>query len=146
MGLYPLLITTWKQASHWRNSVTVYNHAIRVTDKKYPNRTVIHDNLSITLFADQKNGEAISHYKIAIELNPKYTNAHYNFGYALFQKGKLREVIQHYFRETLRLKPDYVAAHGHLEIALLQAQELIKNWVCCRSLYLKMNWACLVLI
>jgi len=31
-----LLVTTWWQVNHWKNSITVFKHAIRVTDKKYP--------------------------------------------------------------------------------------------------------------
>jgi len=42
-----LLVTTWWQVSHWKNSITIYKHAIRVTDKKYPNLALIHNNLGI---------------------------------------------------------------------------------------------------
>jgi len=118
-----LLITTWWQVSHWKNSITIFKHAIRVTDKKYPNLAVIHNNLGNTLFADRKNEEAISHYKMAINLNPNYTNAHYNLGYALLQKGEMKEAV-HHFRETLKLRPGFAAARDHLELALFRSQEI----------------------
>jgi len=63
--IFTLLITTWRQVSHWKNSITIFKHAIRVTDKKYPNFASIHNNLGIALSAEQKNEEAISHYKMA---------------------------------------------------------------------------------
>ena len=42
--IFTLLITTWKQVSHWKNSITIFKHAIRVTDKKYPSFASIHYN------------------------------------------------------------------------------------------------------
>jgi len=80
-------------------------------------------NLGNALRIEGKNSEAISHYKMAIKLNPNYTNAHYNLGYALLQKGEMKEAV-HHFRETLRLKPDHVAARDNLKLALLRLQEL----------------------
>ena len=65
-----LLVTTWWQVNHWKNSITVFKHAIKVTDKKYPGFSVVHNNLGIALVAEGKNEEAISHYKMAIKLNP----------------------------------------------------------------------------
>ena len=47
--IFTLLITTWRQVSHWKNSITIFKHAIRVTDKKYPNFSVVHNNLGIAL-------------------------------------------------------------------------------------------------
>ena len=69
--------------SHWENSITVFKHAIRVTDKKYPNLAIIHNNLGIALFANRKIEEAISHYKMAIELKPGFAAAQKNLETAL---------------------------------------------------------------
>jgi len=76
--IFTLLITTWKQVSHWKNSITIFKHAIRVTDKKYPNFASIHYNLGIALVAEGKNEEAISHYKMAIKINPDFALAQKN--------------------------------------------------------------------
>ena len=50
-----LMPITWIQVSHWKSSITVFKHAIKVTDKKYPNFAVVHNNLGIALSADGKN-------------------------------------------------------------------------------------------
>ena len=60
---------------------------------------------------------------MAIKLNPDFADAHYNLGNALFQKGEIKEAIDHY-RETLKLQPDLVVAQKSLEMALLRSQEL----------------------
>ena len=54
---------------------------------------------------------------------PNLSDAHYNLGYALVQKGEMKEAA-HHFRETLKLRPDLVAARDSLKFALLRLQEL----------------------
>jgi len=118
-----LLITTWKQASHWKNSITVFNHAIRVTDKKYPGFSVVHNNLGNALSADRKIEEAISHYKMAIKLKPDFAEAHNNLGNALFQAKMTEEAID-YFKEAIGIRPDFAEAHNNLGSALFQKGEM----------------------
>jgi tetratricopeptide (TPR) repeat protein len=118
-----LMVMTWTQVGHWKNSITIFKHDIKVIDKKYPNFAIIYNNLGIALFADGKNEEAISHYKMAIRLNPNYTNAHYNLGIILLHKGALKEAVYH-FRETVRLRPEFIKARDYLKFALLQSREL----------------------
>jgi tetratricopeptide (TPR) repeat protein len=117
-----LLITTWGQVSHWKNSITIYKHAIRVTDKKYPTFAIIHNNLGIALFADGKNEEAISHYKMAIKLKPTLIKPYYNLGIVLFADGKIEEAISHY-KMAIKLNPNFTNAHYNLGIVLVQKGE-----------------------
>jgi tetratricopeptide (TPR) repeat protein len=118
-----LLITTWEQVSHWKNSITIFKHTIRVTDKKYPNLAIVHNNLGIALFSEQKNEEAISNFKTAIKLMPNMIKAHYNLGIALFAERKIDEAISHY-KMAIKLKPNFTYAHYNLGITLLQKREL----------------------
>ena len=125
-----LLITTWVQVSHWKNSTTVFKHAIRVTDKKYPIFTIIHNNLGIALSADGKNEEAISHFKVAIKLNPTHTKAYNNLGLALFAERRNEEAITHY-KMAIKLEPDYAPAYNNLGNALsaeLKIEEAIYHY------------------
>jgi len=101
-----LMLITWIQVSHWKSSITVFKHAIKVTDKKYPNFAAAHNNLGNALVAEGKNEEAISHYKMAIKIKPDYANAHYNLGIALVAEGKNEEAISHY-KMAIKLNPDY---------------------------------------
>jgi len=112
-----LMLITWIQVSHWKSSITVFKHAIKVTDKKYPNFAVVHNNLGIALFAKQKIEEAISHYKMAIKIKPDYADAHNNLGNALSSVGKTEEAISHY-KMAIKINPDYADAHYNLGNAL----------------------------
>ncbi|WP_413678901.1 tetratricopeptide repeat protein [Prochlorococcus sp. MIT 0916] len=49
----------------------------------------------------------------AIELNPDYTDAHYNLGIILKDLGKLQEAELAY-RKAIELKPDFALAHSNL--------------------------------
>ena len=118
-----LLITTWKQVGYWKNSITVFKHAIRVTDKKLPDFSLVYNNLGIALYAAGKNEEAISNYKMAINLKPANAKAHYNLGIALFAKKKIEKVIYHYKIAT-RINPDFAYAHYNLGLVLFQKGEL----------------------
>jgi cytochrome c-type biogenesis protein CcmH/NrfG len=117
--IFTLLITTWKQASHWKNSITVFKHAIRVTDKKYPTLSRIHNNLGIVLYAEGKKQEAISHYKMAIKTNSAHAKAYYNLGIALTAERKNEEAIS-WYKKAIRLNPNFTNAHYNLGIILLQ--------------------------
>jgi protein O-mannosyl-transferase len=118
-----LLITTWKQVSHWKNTITIFKHTIKVTNKKYPNLSIVHNNLGIALFAEQKNEEAISNFRIAIKLLPNEMKAHYNLGIALVAESEIEEAISHY-KMAIKLKPYFTDAHYNLGVILLQKREV----------------------
>ena len=121
--IFALFITTWKQVSHWKSSITIFNHAIRVTDKKYPNFSLAYNNLGIALYAKGKNQEAVSHYKMAIKTKPAHAKAYYNLGIALNNERKYEEAIYHY-KMAIRIHPDFANAHYNLGIILLQRGEI----------------------
>ena len=118
-----LLVTTWGQVNHWKNSITLFKHTIEVTDKKHPNLAIIHNNLGTALFAGGKNEEAISQYMKAINLMSNHTLAHYNLGIALFADGKTEKAISHY-NMAIKLNPDFTNAHYNLGVVLLQKGEI----------------------
>ena len=60
-------IVTWTQVGYWRNSITLYDHALKVTshnDFIHCNRGVAYDELG-------NYRQAISDYDRAIEINPE---------------------------------------------------------------------------
>ena len=121
--IFTLLIKTSEQVSHWKNSITIFRHTISITEKKYPSFAVIYNNLGIDLFADRKNEEAISHFKMAIKLMPTNIKAHYNLGIALFSNRKYKEAIYHY-KIAIKLQPKYTSAHYNLGNALFAVNQI----------------------
>ncbi len=62
--------------------------------------------------------EAIACFKTAIELDPKFAEAHYNLGLAMYGKGQVDEAIACY-NKAIELDPKYAVAHNNLGVALL---------------------------
>ncbi|MHC4336752.1 MAG: tetratricopeptide repeat protein, partial [Planctomycetota bacterium] len=111
--LLALAICTHLQLRHWRNGVTLFEHAIEVTN----NNHIAHNNLGVLLKSQGNLNEAISHYHQALQIKSDFAKAHYNLGGALRLQGKLDEAISHY-RQALQARPNYAKAHNNLGIAL----------------------------
>ena len=117
-----LMLMTWNQVRHWKNSITIFSHAIEVTDIEYPDFLLAHNNLANALLAEGRTGKAISHYKMAINLMPDYAVNHNHLANALFAEQKTEEAISH-FKMAIELMPDYAIAHNNLGTVLLAEQK-----------------------
>jgi tetratricopeptide (TPR) repeat protein len=104
---------TWSQVGTWRNSVTVFEHALSVTSDNW----IAHQNLGFALAAQGKDAEAERHYVEALRLRPKLEGAHHGLGNVLVNLGRADEAVAHYL-EAIRIKPDYAGANYDLAITL----------------------------
>jgi len=112
-ALTVLALSSWQQVQYWRNSVTLFEHALSVTSKNY----LAHHNLGVALFLEGRTDDAVRHYNAALKIKPDYADAHYNIGMALTAQGKYEEAI-HRYREALRIKPDNADAHNNIGVAM----------------------------
>ncbi len=112
--LSALMFSTWLQVKYWQNSITLFEHAIQVTDNNY----LAHNNLGVALSDTGKREEAMAHYREAIRIKPSYENAHINLGNHLSVQGRTDEAILCY-QEALRLRPNYAKAHNNLAVLLI---------------------------
>ncbi|MBN2311584.1 MAG: tetratricopeptide repeat protein, partial [Candidatus Hydrogenedentes bacterium] len=101
------------QVRCWRNSETLWRHALRVT----ANNHLAHSNLGSHLARQGKLEEAASHFAEAVAIEPVFVSGFYNLGLARLLQERHDEAAAA-FAETLRLKPDYPNAHASLGIAL----------------------------
>lgn len=113
------MTVTWVQAGYWKNSVTVFSHAIEATTDNY----VAHNNLANALVEEEMPEEAVHHYRIAVRLNPGDAQAMNNLGFALAKMGKYDEAVE-YYTEALKLFPDYTMARYNLGDALLEKGDM----------------------
>jgi tetratricopeptide (TPR) repeat protein len=114
------------QASYWRDSETLFTHALAVTR----NNDVAENNLGIIFLQKGQLDEAISSLQAAIDLRPENGPAHDNLAKALLQKGRLAEAMVHY-RKFLEIEPHNVEARNILGTALIQqghVREAIEQW------------------
>jgi tetratricopeptide (TPR) repeat protein len=106
-------ITTWVQVRTWRSSITLWEHALAVTDENY----MANAHLGAHLGEMGDNLEAVAHLREAIRIKPGLALAHANLGAALLGLGRIDEAIAS-FRKSLRIEPDLGFVHNNLGLAL----------------------------
>ncbi|MBL9189387.1 MAG: tetratricopeptide repeat protein [Opitutaceae bacterium] len=110
---------TWDQIGVWKNSFTLFSHALSVTEKNY----VAHDNRGLFLFQSGKVAEAIADYRASLAINPGYFTANNNLGHALAEAGRPAEAIPLY-RTALAQKPGHLEVRNNLANALSDLNQL----------------------
>jgi len=141
--LSALTVCTFFQASHWRNTITLFENAVKVTENNYkalnnlgaalidkgkpdeallyfaealrinPQKTDARNNLANMLFLQGKPDEAVFHYNEILKFNPQKADARNNLANVLSAQGKLDEAVLHY-KEAIKINPEYVDAHYNL--------------------------------
>jgi len=125
-----MVIVTWVQLRHWKNGLTLFNHAIEVTEDNY----LAYNNLA-TIFIDKGDyWQAYQYASKAIQINPQLPAGHYNMGNILAKLGNTEKAIYH-LQETLKLQPDSLNAmkslgnvfmqHGSIEAAISQYTKVL---------------------
>ena len=108
-------VVTWSTLGYWRDSVTVFRHAIQVTDRNW----VAYNNLGGTLRRQGQVAEAIADFEAAAKLRPDLADVQDNLGEALVTAGRPAEAVPH-LMEALRLQPRSAKTLVDLGTALLR--------------------------
>ncbi len=101
--------STFVQAGYWRNSRTLYEHAIEVTDHNW----VAHTNLGVVLAKEGRINDAMDHYTQALQIKPDYVEARRLLAFHLANGGRIDEAITH-FKEALKINPNDPEARNNL--------------------------------
>ncbi len=111
MTLLILTTNTCLQIRHWADSITLFGHALHVTENNY----YMHNNFGLALATQGRTKEAIKHYSESLRLAPMYDLAHCNLGIALISEGEFPAASIH-FSEALRIDPKNTDALNGLGI------------------------------
>jgi tetratricopeptide (TPR) repeat protein len=110
-----LVPVTRRQVENWRDSVTLFGHAVQVTDRNY----LAENNLATALALRGQSREAEAHYREALGIEPRYSQAYNNLGVLLAREGRIPEAMAVH-EEALRIRAD--DADAHLNLGLLRAR------------------------
>jgi tetratricopeptide (TPR) repeat protein len=116
----------WVQTTYWRDSETLFKHALAVTT----NNDVAENNLGIVFLRQGKLDQAISLLQAAVDLRPDNSPAHENLAKALLQNGQVADALIHY-RKLLELQPDNIEVHNIVGTVLIQQgriREGVEEW------------------
>jgi tetratricopeptide (TPR) repeat protein len=101
-----LSIITWTQVGYWQDSITLFDHTLKVTDNNwliYYNRGNAYKNL-------RNYKQAIEDFGKVIDINPGDANAYYNRGHAYADLGNHGQAIEDYSR-AIEIKPGFAEAY-----------------------------------
>ena len=142
-SLLALAFVAHGQVQYWRDSLTLWTHALSVTPgdshvqtalgsvlaeqgktaeaaalytqalERDPQFAEAHNKLGVIIADQHRPADAIPHYEAALRIKPLLPEAHYNLGNALTALGRFDEAIAQY-RDAVRLRPDDPAAHSAL--------------------------------
>lgn len=130
-----LSFRAFAQTSYWKNSKTLWTHALAVTS----DNDVAHNNLGYLSLQRGELDEAISHFSTALNIRAGNAASHYNLGSALIEnnlanalarKGLVGQAIPHY-EEAIRLRPDYADAYYNFGAVLFREDKIddaIAEW------------------
>ncbi|MDM8542410.1 tetratricopeptide repeat protein [Desulfococcaceae bacterium HSG9] len=104
-----LTIISWFQVKYWRNSITLFTHALDVTEKNY----VAHNNLGNALYEKGKRRKALAHYYEAIKLNPGDAKLYFNIGNIYTSQGKPYQASE-YYNIALKIDPGFKKGYINL--------------------------------
>jgi tetratricopeptide (TPR) repeat protein len=135
-----LSFLAWRQCGYWKNSNTLFSHALQVTKNNY----LAHINYGAALFSEGKIGEAFGHYNEAIRLKPYESDAYNNRGAAYANLEQYQKAFED-FNESIRLNPnntDSAMAYNNRGVTyarLGQYQKAIDDLN--KAIYLKPDYA-----
>jgi Tfp pilus assembly protein PilF len=109
-----LILISERQTAHWQNSISLFEHALKLDS----GNEVIHYTLGSFLSRLGKTEKAVLHLKAALEINPQNSIAHNNLGNVFLRNGTLDEAIFHYAR-AIEFKYDNIEARINLANALI---------------------------
>jgi len=141
------IAASWIQVGYWKNSSSLFKHALNVTDQNFiaynnlgiamtengnthkalryfekalqnhPFPYKVYVNIGNAFTAQGKIDEAIKKFIYALKINRNYEEAHFNLGNAYSKKKKFDKAIFHY-SEALRLNPNLYQGYNNLGIIL----------------------------
>jgi len=109
-------IVASNQLSHWQNSTTLFEHALRVTRDNF----IIENNLGYTLMLAGRTNEALPHFEAALRIRPDFAEAALQAGEALAALNRTEEALA-YLQRATELAPRWVTARTVYAEALRSA-------------------------
>jgi hypothetical protein len=113
-GLIAVLgVCTWHQVGVWKNSRTLFEHAIGL----FPDHHIAHNNLGNVYAREGDLHQAASHYNAALRIDPQNAATLNNLGNVLMAQGDLEAALSHYSK-ALQKKPNFEQARHNLDLAM----------------------------
>jgi tetratricopeptide (TPR) repeat protein len=114
-----LAVMGWSQTATWRDSETLFTHAIALDADNWRAHGCLGDHLN----RQGRFREATDHLERAVAIQPGYSTAYLNLGVARLNSGLLGPAVEA-LDVAVRLEPDNARAHSALGTALALRSDL----------------------
>ena len=111
--LLPMLAVTRTQIGYWRDSTTLFQHALNTTSGNH----IAHNGLGVELMNQTRYQESIAHFREALKFRSHYYDAQNNLGVALMSMGKLDQALTD-LKKAVEIGPNNVEAYANLGLTL----------------------------
>ena len=141
--LVVLIFAARAQASYWRDSETLWSHALACTTDNIvaegnlgracydkgkkreamvyfqnslriePRQAAVQSSLGVFFLEMGQVNESLAHLQTAVEIEPKFADAHYNLGNTYLQMGQAKEALSHYSK-ALEIDPNDTEALNNM--------------------------------
>ena len=108
-------VLTWKQCGLWKNSMAIWNHALRVTK----NNDVAHNNKGYVHYSLGQYQKAFECYSAAIRIKPENANYYNNRGIIFFILGQYQKAMED-FSKAIHLNPSFAEAYNNRVVIYAQ--------------------------
>ena len=122
------IVLTRHQMGYWKNGVSVWRHAVSVTENNFG----AHNCLGCTWFTQGRWDEAIREFQEVVRLKPGFAEAYNSLGRSFSASKRLDEAIACY-QKAVEIQPDYVTAHNSLASLLLQKGQVDQVIIHCQK-------------
>lgn len=112
-SLLLLAVLTFWEIGRWRDSVTLFQHALAVT----PPNLIIEYNLGHVFSEQGRYEEAAAHFEKSVQIDPSFYEGLFDLGSMRARQGRSAEAMDYYHR-AIRAQPSSADAHMGLGVAL----------------------------
>ena len=120
------IFTARAQTAHWRDSETLWSHALACTT----DNIVAEGNLGEACFAKGKRREAMVHFQNSLRIEPNQAPILSCLGVFFLELGQANESLAH-LQKAVDLEPNFADAHfnlGNTYLELGQAKEALSHY------------------
>jgi len=113
--LLPLMLLSHRQMGYWKDSETLFTHALKVTT----HNGTAENNLGAALMEKGEAAAALPHFQAAVQYAPDLGSAHYNLGVVLHRQNQLPEAAIQYRLAIAHAEDAAEDAQAHNNLGVL---------------------------
>jgi len=121
LGVALIVCSAWlttRQVAVWQDSLTLFDHALRVTERN----AIVHYSRGVALAGSGQIDRAIADFRTALSIYPRHPDANTSLGWLLDQRGHHDQALPH-LRLAVEARPGWILALTNLANALIDAGE-----------------------